>query len=57
MFVCVFVCVGGRGGGEGGAGGGECVLFVYSIFISIIHVSQVEVNLITSNQQIYDLYK
>ena len=34
-----------------------CVLFIYTISISIIYVSQEEPSLIASNQQIYDFYK
>ena len=33
------------------------VLFIYTIFSSIIRVLQEELNLITSNQQIYDFFK
>ena len=34
-----------------------CVLFIYTIFISIVCVSQEEPSLIASNQQINDFYK
>ena len=34
-----------------------CVLFIYTIFISIICVSQEEPSLTSSNQQIHDFYK
>ena len=34
-----------------------CVLFIYTISISVICVSQEETDLIASNQQIYDFYK
>ena len=34
-----------------------CVLFVYTISISIICVSQEEPSLIAPNQQMYDFYK
>ena len=34
-----------------------CVLFIYTVSISIICVSQEEPNLIASNQQMYDFYK
>ena len=34
-----------------------CVLFIYTISISIICVSQEKPSLIASNQQIYDIYK
>ena len=33
-----------------------CILFIYTIFISIICVSQEELSLIASNEQIYDFY-
>ena len=33
-----------------------CVLFIYTISIRIIYVSQEEISLIDSNQQIYDFY-
>ena len=38
-----------------GEGGG--VLFIYTIFSSIIRVLQEELNLVTPNQQIYDFFK
>ena len=34
-----------------------CVLFIYTISISIICASQEEPSLIATNQQIYDIYK
>ena len=34
-----------------------CVLFIYTIFVSIICVLWEEPSLIASNQQIYDFYK
>ena len=34
-----------------------CVLFTYTISISITYVSQEQPILIASNQQIYDFYK
>ena len=47
FLVCVCVCV--------------CVwvgvLFIYTIFSSIIRVLQDEPNLLTSTQQIYDFFK
>ena len=45
FLVCV--CVGGWVG----------VLFIYTIFSSIIRVLQEELNLFTSTQQIYDFFK
>ena len=36
---------------------GVCVLFIYTISISIICVSKDELSLAASNQQIYDFYK
>ena len=34
-----------------------CILFIYTISVSIICVSQGEPSFIASNQQIYDFYK
>ena len=47
FLVCVCVCVSGWVG----------VLFIYTIFSSIIRVLQEELNLFTSAQQIYDFFK
>ena len=36
---------------------GVCVLLIYTIYVSILFVSQEEQSLIESNKQIYDFYK
>ena len=37
--------------------GNLCVLFIYTISIIIVYVSQKELSFVSSNKQMYDFYK